>query len=82
MKDKMNCYDGSFLEPLPDDIIVKFHSDEYIDLLKNINEHTIEHYRDHKTRFGFGADCPCPSDSKFYDFCYLYTKGWCFENSC
>lgn len=53
----------------------KFHSDEYIDLLRNINESSFDVYRDHCTRFGFSADCPCPIDSKFYDFCYLYTKG-------
>ena len=76
----MNCYDGSFFE-LPEDTLVKFHSDEYIDLLRNINESDFDVYRDHCTRFGFSADCPCPVDSKFYDFCHLYTKGNLFVDS-
>lgn len=70
----MNNFDSHFFE-LEDDTMMKFHSNEYVDLLKNIDECNFEVYRDHCTRFGFSADCPCPTDSKFYDLCDLYTKG-------
>jgi len=52
-----------------------FHSEEYIDLLKNINEDNIGMYKDQFSRFGFSPDCPYPTNSKFYDFCKLYTSG-------
>ncbi len=32
-------------------------------------------YQDQFARFGFSADCPHPTNSKFYDFCKLYTSG-------
>ena len=32
-------------------------------------------YQDLYPRFGFSADCPWPTNSKFYDFCKLYTTG-------
>jgi hypothetical protein len=32
-------------------------------------------YQDLFPRFGFSADCPWPTNSKFYDFCKLYTTG-------
>ena len=82
--------------------MTEFHSEEYIgkpksslilDLLKNINEQNCGMYQDLFSRFGFSADCPWPTNSKFYDFCKLYTSGsmlgaellslnevnWCFE---
>ena len=74
MKPKMNNYDADFLN-LPDSEFGKFHSDEYIDLLKNITEQNYSLYESHFMRFGFNADCPCPANSKFYDFCKLYTTG-------
>lgn len=67
-------YDSSFFE-FSDKNFYTFHSEEYIDLLKNINEKNIGLYQDQFTRFGFSADCPHPSNSKFYDFCKLYTTG-------
>ena len=76
MKGHMKNYDSGFIDP-PDDFMVKFHSDEYIELLKNITEENFESYKDQANRFGFSADCPCPTDSKFYDFCELYSKGEC-----
>ena len=71
----MQCFDGDYFD-LPTGIMTQYHSDEYIDLLKNINEENFVLYQDHvASRFGFSGDCPCPKDSKFYDFCELYTKG-------
>jgi hypothetical protein len=67
-------FDSTFYD-VSDEEITKYHSDEYLDLLKNINEQNFQHYHDHFTRFGFSGDCPCPTDSKFYDFCKLYTGG-------
>ena len=70
----MQNFDSDFYE-MPDEEFTKFHADEYIDILKNINEDTFHLYQDHYNRFGFSSDCPCPRDSKFYDFCKLYTGG-------
>ena len=74
IKPAMQCFDADFFD-LPTGIMTKYHSDEYIDLLKNIKEDNFHLYQDHVSRFGFSGDCPCPKDSKFYDFCELYTKG-------
>ena len=74
LKKHMNCFDSNYFE-LPHNVMTKYHSDEYIDLLKNVNEENFVLYQDHVSRFGFSGDCPCPKDSKFYDFCELYTKG-------
>jgi len=74
LHNKMQCFDSIYYD-VSDEEITKYHSDEYLDLLKNINEQNFHHYHDHFTRFGFSGDCPCPTDSKFYDFCKLYTGG-------
>jgi len=71
---QMRCLDGSFYD-MPDEVFYNFHSEEYIDLLKNINEETFPIYQEQFARFGFSADCPNPVNSKFYDFCRLYTTG-------
>lgn len=70
----MSRFDSNFYE-VSDEEITKYHSDEYLDLLKNMNEQNFQHYHDHFSRFGFSGDCPCPMDSKFYDFCKLYCAG-------
>lgn len=74
LKNHMSCFDSLALD-IPDTLFYNFHSEEYIDLLKNINEETLPIYQDQFTWFGFSADCPYPSNSKFYDFCKLYTTG-------
>jgi hypothetical protein len=74
LKQQMQCFDAAYFD-MPTNIMTKFHSDEYIDLLKNINEENFSQYQDHVQRFGFSGDCPCPKDSKFFDFCELYCKG-------
>jgi histone deacetylase 1/2 len=74
MEKLMECYDATFFQ-MDDEDFYKFHSEEYIDLLKNINEDNIAIYKDQFLRFGFSADCPYPTNSKFYDFCKLYTSG-------
>jgi len=74
MHSMMSCYDSSLFD-FPESVFYSFHSEEYIDLLKNINEDSLPIYQDQFTRFGFSADCPSPSNSKFYDFCKLYTTG-------
>lgn len=66
---------------MPDEVFYNFHSEEYIDLLKNISEETLPIYQDQFARFGFSADCPHPINSKFYDFCKLYTTGSVFQAS-
>lgn len=71
---KLLRLDSTFYD-MPDEIFYDFHSEEYIDLLKNINEETLPIYQEQFTRFGFSADCPNPVNSKFYDFCRLYTTG-------
>lgn len=71
---KLRRFDSTFYE-MPDEVFYNFHSEEYIDLLKNISEETMPIYQEQFTRFGFSADCPNPVNSKFYDFCKLYTTG-------
>ena len=78
LKSQMQCSDSLALD-MPDTIFYNFHSEEYIDLLKNINDDTFPLYQDQFTRFGFSADCPVPSNSKFYDFCKLYTTGSVYQ---
>lgn len=74
MLPRMQTFDSSFLD-MSDEMLCEFHSEEYIDLLKNINEDNIQVYQDQFNRFGFSADCPFPTNSKFYDFCKLYATG-------
>ena len=74
LHEQLACYDSTFFD-LPDTSLYDFHSEEYIDLLKNITEESMPVYQDQFARFGFSADCPHPSNSKFYDFCRLYTTG-------
>ena len=45
MDKMMKCYDSSLFE-LDDDIFYNFHSEEYIDLLKNINDENMGMYQD------------------------------------
>lgn len=70
----MKTFDSSSINFEPE-IFYNFHSEEYIDLLRNINEDNLGMYQDQFHRFGFSADCPNPVNSKFYDFCQLYTAG-------
>lgn len=74
LTDYMQCYDSTFFE-FDDKVFYQFHSEEYIDLLKNITEDNIGIYQEQFMRFGFSADCPNPVNSKFYDLCKLYTTG-------
>ena len=50
-----------------------FHSDDYIELLKNCNPNNQAEYKDQLIRYNFGEDCPVfPC---MYDYCKTYTAG-------
>lgn len=74
LHEQMSCFDASFFT-LEEEVFYEFHSEEYIDLLKNITEDSISVYQEQFMRFGFSADCPNPVNSKFFDLCKLYTAG-------
>ena len=70
----MQCYDSSYIG-IPESNMTEYHSQEYIDLLRNINEENFQCYADQFQRFGFSSDCPYPTNSRIYDLCKLYTDG-------
>ena len=50
-----------------------FHSDDYIELLRNLTPENKNQYQDQLTRYNFGEDCPVfPC---IYDYCKTYTAG-------
>ena len=50
-----------------------FHSDDYIELLRNISPENQADYKVQMIRFNFGEDCPVfPC---MYDYCKTYTAG-------
>ena len=57
-----------------DDIdMTTFHSDDYIELLKNITPENQSEFRDQMIRYNFGEDCPIfPC---MYDYCKNYVSG-------
>lgn len=70
----METFDNSYIG-IPETNFYEYHSPEYIDLLKNINEDNFHCYSDQFLRFGFSSDCPYPTNSRIYDLCKLYTDG-------
>jgi histone deacetylase 1/2 len=50
-----------------------FHSDDYIELLRNITPENQNEFKDQLIRYNFGEDCPVfPC---IYDYCKTYTAG-------
>ena len=74
LREHMKCFNADVFT-LDENVFYEFHSEEYVDLLKNITEDSISVYQEQFMRFGFSADCPNPVNSKFYDLCKLYTAG-------
>lgn len=50
-----------------------FHSDEYIDLIKNVTPENKNQYGDLLHRFNFGEDCPVME--RLWDFCHTSASG-------
>ena len=50
-----------------------FHSDDYIDVLKNLTPENKDLYADQINRFNFGEDCPVFEG--MYEYCQIYTSG-------
>ena len=54
----------------------KFHSDDYVDCIKNVSNEHKERYQDHFHRFCFSEqDGDCPIFDFMYDYCQRYTAG-------
>ena len=56
-----------------DKVMTKFHSDEYIDLIKIISPSNKCQHEDQLYRFNFGEDCPVME--RLYEFCLTYSSG-------
>jgi acetoin utilization deacetylase AcuC-like enzyme len=52
--------------------MTKFHSDDYIDLIKNVTPENKHIYSDQLYRYNFGDDCPVID--RLYEYCYNYTS--------
>ena len=50
----------------------KFHSDDYIDLIKNVTPENKHIYSDQLYRYNFGDDCPVID--RLYEYCCTYTS--------
>ena len=53
----------------------KFHSDDYIDCIKNVSVEHKEKYNDYFKRFLIEANDDCPVFDFMYDYCQRYTAG-------
>lgn len=53
--------------------MTQFHSDDYVDFLKEVTPETIAMHSDQLLRFNIGEDCPIFDG--LYDFCHLYSQG-------
>ena len=60
-------------EYLEDFDLTKFHSDDYVDFLRNVTPDTIARHSDQLMRFNIGDDCPIFDG--LWDFCNLYAQG-------
>ena len=56
-------------------MLTTFHSDEYIDLIKNLTPENKSNYEDQLYRFNFKEDCPVME--RLYDYCLTYASGSC-----
>ena len=74
LKPHLRNFDQNFMN-LRDKAFYAFHSEQYIDILKHLNDSTYSKYKMQIKDFGFSNDCPYPTSQKFYDYCKLYTKG-------
>ena len=56
-----------------EETLTTFHSDEYIDLIKNVTPENRGNFEDQLYRFNFKEDCPVME--RLYDYCLSYTTG-------
>ena len=56
-----------------EEYLTTFHSDEYIDLIRNVTPENRNNYEDQLYRFNFKEDCPVME--RLYDYCVSYTTG-------
>lgn len=83
MLPKMDIFDLSYATKMnryaTTDVMTTFHSDQYIDLIKNITPENKAHYEDQLYRFNFGCDCPVME--RLWDFCHTSASGSVFVSS-
>ena len=53
--------------------MMRFHSEDYITFLKNINPDNIKQYGNQLQKFGVGEFTDCPVFDGVYDFCATYS---------
>lgn len=53
--------------------LTTFHSDEYIDLIRNVTPENRVNFEDQLYRFNFKEDCPVME--RLYDYCVSYSSG-------
>ena len=58
---------------IDDSYFTKFHSIDYVDVIKNVNPDNYEKYKDSLHMFGFSGDSPVFDG--LYDYCWLSTGG-------
>lgn len=74
IKSKLFSINPSYYEDVTDNVdFSKFHSDEYLNFLKNITPETSDLVREELNFYNLGDDCPV-FDS-IYDYCKIYTTG-------
>merc|ERR1719261_2278233 len=53
--------------------MTRYHSDDYVNFLKNITPDNMQEYTKQLQRFNVGDDCPVFDG--LFDYCQLYTSG-------
>lgn len=54
--------------------LTTFHSDDYVDTIKNVTVEHKERYADQLRAYSF-TDCDCPIFDYMYEYCQRYTAG-------
>lgn len=62
----------SFYKDGFDKVLTKFHSDDYIDLIKQVTPENKQDYSDQLLRYNFGEDCPVLD--RLYEYCTVYSS--------
>ena len=72
--EKMNIINPSYYEDIVKTVdFTKFHSDEYVDFLKNVTPENSKFLTKQLMYFNINEDCPIFEN--IYDFCKVYTTG-------
>lgn len=72
----MDIYDDSFnngyFRESVEQILTRFHSDDYIDLIKHVTPENKQLFDDQLYRYNFGDDCPVID--RLYEYCSVYSS--------